>query len=104
MQRIWKSYDEIKEIHREWIMLVLSIFEKYKNSFERTYIPIPLYYCKYLASIGLIDYKKIDHSKEKIQIVFGKARKIQNDCNVDLIYKCFDEIIQNGQVLENILV
>lgn len=98
-----KSPEEIKQIHQVWIRQLNDVFEKYMNSFEKTEIIIPMYTAEYLSKIGLIDANKISYSEPKVYNKFVRKTKLVSK-NEDLIYKCFDEILQGGQTLDNFLI
>jgi len=95
-----KTPQEIAEIHKQWTSQLITIFNKYMNDFEKTSITLPFYTCNYLAKLGLIDSNKIDRKEKKVQIKIGKNKFVKSTHNEDLIYNCFDEILQGGQTLD----
>jgi hypothetical protein len=97
------SQEKINQIHCDWIKQLNGIFEKYMNDLEKSEISTPIYTCEYLAKLGLLDEKSINRNESAIIVRFGKEKKIKSSHNIDLIYRCFDEILENGQVLEKYL-
>ena len=93
-----KPQKEIDEIHKQWIDKLNGIYEKYMN-LERTRISIPIYYCDYLANCGLLDRKLIN--RKESNIIIGKNRKVST--NENLIYKCFDELLEKGLMLNDLI-
>ena len=98
-----KSELEIAEIDFIWRQKLNTIFETYMNEFIVSPITMPVFYCQYLAKLGLLDASKIDKAEPSIIIAFGKSKKVKNTHNVDLIYRCFDTLLSNGELLINYL-
>jgi len=93
---------EIDEIHRNWVIQLDEIFLLYKAEKMRTQITIPIYTAQYLANAGLIENKLIDRKESNIKIKFGKI-KLKPSVNENLIYKCFDELINDGITLMQVI-
>lgn len=103
---IWVPNNEGKnKIHNDYLDLLSKIFGTYKTTRERTAIFTLMSTAEFLARLSLLDGKNIQfHSKGKKTI--KTPIKVGNFMstgghNEDLIYKCFDDIIDQDRDLES---
>jgi hypothetical protein len=96
-------FDKKDEIRNAWCNYVGEIFDLYMNEMRRTPITIPVYYCEVLAGLGLLDKSKIDYSGKRIVVKFSNDKYARKQDNENLIYKCFDELLDKGEVIQTYL-
>lgn len=93
------TWREKHEIRNTWCDQLCHVFNKYYKTGMRTQIRIPLYTAQVLSTFEILDYSEIDFSEPKINL--GK-----NSCrtnNENLIYKCFDELIEQKKFIGDYL-
>lgn len=92
------SIEEKNKIRNEWCDQLCFIFDTYNKSGEKEKIRTPLYTSRVLSKLGLIPYEDIKQSEKPINISFGKTQSTENE---NLIFKCFDKLIEKKELLEN---
>lgn len=92
------SLEEKNKIRNEWCDQLCSLFDIYKKTGEREKIRTPLYTAKVLSKLGLLDYSKIKQCESPINISIGVTQSTYNE---NLIFKCFDKLIEKKELLEN---
>ena len=93
------SIEEKNKIRCEWCDQLCSSFDVYKKTGEKEKIRFPLYTARTLSKLGLIPYDDIKQSEKPINISMGSAT--QSTDNENLIFKCFDKLIEKKELLEN---
>lgn len=92
------SIEEKNKIRCEWCDQLLSVFSIYKKTGEKEKIRTPLYTARVLSKIGLISYDDIKQSEKPLNISMGITQSTDNE---NLIFKCFDELIEKKELLDN---
>lgn len=85
------TQEEKQKIRTEWIELLCYRFDSYKNG-KREQFKVPLYTCKVLSDLGILDASRIDYSEAPIKYIIGGISSRTN--NENLIFECFDSIIK----------
>ncbi len=91
------SRAQINETRKQWCEWLISIFEKYRDTYERSQIGIPVFTCELLARLGQLNPNDINKSGPYFNINLPFQKKRGRDLhNENLIFETFDKMIGEG--------
>ena len=93
------TWKEKHEIRNNWCNNLCSLFNYYYKNKKGLQITVPLYTAQILSTFGILDFNKIDFTESRINI-FGNDSRTKNE---DLIYRCFDELIEKKKFIGDYL-
>lgn len=77
-------------IRNKWCDQLCHIFNTYFKNKVKPPITTPLYTAQVISTFGLIDFKQIDFTERRINIMTESRTSNEN-----LIFECFDKLIEN---------
>ena len=92
------TLEEKKEIRKKWCDQLIETFDNYRIYKKRDKIGVPIYTCKVLTKLGILNANLIDYSDNKHNIMTKSRSKNEN-----LIFETFDKIIEQGMHIKDFI-